>query len=337
MDFKKFGLCLALVVCVMFGSATGSRASEIHDKFVAAYDKNDKKGMTAVVKENLAAVPAEIAGMLTEAAKPTVSIEDRGSILYIAELMAGTYKDLTGDIKPLLNVKKRAFETRLSKPVRLEVKDGIAIINIPKASGEMKNYFSPDNVIIKQGDTVRWMNHDEVSHIFATMPLISAGKFFSTSVGGGKSWDFKFDKPGEYYYLCFIHQSMVGKITVEGTATVAPAAPAAAPAAEPAAPEGGPASTAPADKTVAPAPAAAPETVAPAPSAPADKTVAPADNTTGEETVAPADEPAGGETMAPAPDDGTEDPSAVSPDDQSGQDQPADQDSTEQDMQTPAK
>ena len=86
---------------------------------------------------------------------------------------------------------------------------------MPKPSGDDKNIFKPDNITIKRGESVRWVNTGETEHILASMPLISVPGLFSPKVEAGQSWDYKFEKTGEYYYLCFIHKSMIGKVTVE--------------------------------------------------------------------------------------------------------------------------
>ncbi len=248
MDLKRFGILLTTAASVLLFGAAGSNASEIRDKFIGALENNDGAGMRAAVEENAAAIPAEIQTLIDEARAPETPAEEKGSKFYIAELIARTYKDITGDMKPLLEVKKRAFDAKLSEQTRPNLTEGVHIVYLPKPSGDVKNVFSPDNIVIKQGETVRWVNSDDIAHIFSTMPVISAGKFSAKSIPPGESWEFKFDKPGEYFYLCFIHQSMVGKITVEGE-----------PQAEPAA-------------ATAPAPAAVKE----APAAPAEKEATPA-------------------------------------------------------------
>lgn len=92
---------------------------------------------------------------------------------------------------------------------------GVYIIELPKAVAGEKNIFRPNNIIIKKGSTVRWVSKDETEHVFATMKLISKGAISSPRVAPGGSWEQKFDESGEYFYICFIHHSMIGKLTVE--------------------------------------------------------------------------------------------------------------------------
>lgn len=84
--------------------------------------------------------------------------------------------------------------------------------------GKIRNVFSPDNVIIKQGEKVRWVNEDKYKHLFAsTMQFLGGmGGISSPDVEPGESWEYKFEKPGEYFYMCFIHRGMLGKVTVMG-------------------------------------------------------------------------------------------------------------------------
>ena len=241
MKLRKSGFCLAIFASVLFLSGAPARASEITDLYIKAMDKNDKAALDGIVKYKKDAIPGEIQSLLEHARAPETTPEDRDSLLYIAEHMAIRYKDQTGDFAPLLEVKKRTFDSRLSAPVTPELVDGARIVDIPRASGDVKNIFVPDNIVVKLGDTVRWTNSDEIAHVFSTMGAISAGKFYASNIPAGESWEFKFDKPGEYFYICFIHQSMVGKVTVEGAeteteATSAPATPEAPEVAEAPAP-----------------------------------------------------------------------------------------------------
>jgi plastocyanin len=112
-------------------------------------------------------------------------------------------------------VKKISFEVRLSPPVVSTSVDGIHIIDMPGVTEEVKNGFNPDNIIIKKGETVRWINSDEIEHIFSSTFFIGKGGISSPSIKPGEGWEYKFENTGEYFYICFIHRSMIGAITVE--------------------------------------------------------------------------------------------------------------------------
>lgn len=293
MKLKKIGLSLAIIASVLFWGGAPANASEITDLYMKALQKNDQASMNGIIKYKKDAIPGEIQGLIEKAQAPEATAEEKESFFYVAEHMAIRYKDVTGDFAPLIEVKKRSFDSRLSAPVTPEMTDGARIINIPMSSEHVKNIFEPDNIVVNLGDTVRWTNSDKIAHVFATMSAISAGRFSVSSIAPGESWEYKFEKPGEYFYICFIHQSMIGKITVKDPSKAAPeagAAPAPAPATPAAATES---STAPAPPVVS----ATPDT----PAAPAI-TPTPAETATPEAGAAPAPaEPAAAEGSAPAP------------------------------------
>jgi plastocyanin len=72
------------------------------------------------------------------------------------------------------------------------------------------NAFSPDNLSIKVGDTVTWVNNDSYSH---TVKAVK-GEFDSGDMASGAKFSFTFGKEGTYDYICGIHTFMTGKIVV---------------------------------------------------------------------------------------------------------------------------
>lgn len=214
MDFKKITILLAFFLAFLSAAPSKSAGSEIMKKFTEALDSQNLKLMSSVVADNKDKIPAEIKALLDGAVLPSTPAEERDSRFFLAERVAAVYRDVTGDAGPLKTVKKTNFESRLSQPVRLTPINGVYAVET-LYTDEAKNFFRPDNIIIKAGETVRWSNHDKAAHIFASMPFIGEGGIFSTKVEPGGSWEYRFDKPGEYYYICFIHKVMYGKITVE--------------------------------------------------------------------------------------------------------------------------
>lgn len=201
-------------VIALSGVARGAE-SEIRKSFIEARETNNAVLMTKIVEDNKDKIPAEIQSLLDEALSGKATVEEQDGLLYMAELMAKEYKDVAGNASYLITVKKAAFDVKLPQPaVRLDAKDGIYVIEMPPHQDGAQNIFKPENVIIKKG-TVKWVNNDVSAHIFATISLISAGVIRSPSVEPGQSWEYKFERPGEYFYICFIHRSMKGKITVE--------------------------------------------------------------------------------------------------------------------------
>jgi plastocyanin len=71
--------------------------------------------------------------------------------------------------------------------------------------------FRPPEIRVVAGTTVTWTNEDEVAHtvqddggLFPESPDIATGETFS----------FTYDDPGTYPYICGIHPSMKGTVTV---------------------------------------------------------------------------------------------------------------------------
>jgi plastocyanin len=76
--------------------------------------------------------------------------------------------------------------------------------------------FEPANATINAGDTVTWTNDEAVPHdVDGSGP---GGNFSSGPEGGmmeGDTYEFTFDEPGEYDYVCRVHApGMAGTITV---------------------------------------------------------------------------------------------------------------------------
>jgi plastocyanin len=201
----------------MLFCATGFAAeASISEAFIAAYGDNDQEKLHKIVEDNAEKIPAEIKTLIYSTMGPKVEPSKKEATLYIAEQMAIVYKDVTGDFEPIREVKREQFESKLSVPVRSVAKKGVHIIETPKKTKEGRyNFFSPDNMIIKKGETVRWSNTDKIAHLFASFSIIGKGGLFTPNIDPGANWDYTFEEAGEYYYLCFIHKGMLGKITVE--------------------------------------------------------------------------------------------------------------------------
>lgn len=218
MHSKRLWSCLTLIAVFALSDISYSFESKIVVDFLAAYDAKDAVGMTEITEKNKEKIPSEVLALLYEAVLPKTTEEDRKANFFIAELLAKSYKDATGDLEPLLNVKRTVFESKLTQPLTSATEGGVHIVELPEANENETNIFKPDNIIIKQGETVRWMNRDTVAHVFASMRFIGIEGIFTPKIQPGESWEYKFEKPGDYYYLCFIHMGMVGKVTVEPAA-----------------------------------------------------------------------------------------------------------------------
>lgn len=75
---------------------------------------------------------------------------------------------------------------------------------------EIKNFsFVPEAITIKKGETIEWINRDPVQH-----NAVSQGLFSSEVLNQDQIFSFKFENTGTYDYICTIHPSMKGKVTV---------------------------------------------------------------------------------------------------------------------------
>jgi plastocyanin len=69
------------------------------------------------------------------------------------------------------------------------------------------NAFSAANITVPVGTTVVWTNQDRDTHtVTSTMRLFDSGGLYPFS--------HTFTEPGVYNYICTIHSSMRGKVTV---------------------------------------------------------------------------------------------------------------------------
>lgn len=70
--------------------------------------------------------------------------------------------------------------------------------------------FAPANLSVSTGDTVTWINMDDVSHtVTADNDAFDSGAF-----GHGASFQLTAGPPGVYTYFCQIHPFMKGTLTV---------------------------------------------------------------------------------------------------------------------------
>ncbi len=183
-------------------------------QFSDALYKQDALKMESIVEGHKGEMPDKIDKLIETALKPELTKEEREQKFYILERLATVYKDITGELAPLKMVKKRSFESRLTPAVVSTEAGGLHVVETISTE-TIKNLFSPDNIIISSGDTVRWDNKDATTHLLASvLTSVGEGGLFSARVEPGQSWQYKFNTPGEYYYICFIHKIMYGKVLV---------------------------------------------------------------------------------------------------------------------------
>jgi plastocyanin len=70
--------------------------------------------------------------------------------------------------------------------------------------------FAPASTSVHVGDTITWTNQDVAPHTATA----SDGSFNTGSISQGKSGSHTFTKAGSFAYICSIHPSMKGTVTV---------------------------------------------------------------------------------------------------------------------------
>jgi len=64
-----------------------------------------------------------------------------------------------------------------------------------------------------RGDTAEIRGRDK-AHVTGIFDFLSDGYFFESGLVPGASFERTFTRAGDHYYICRIHRSMTGKITV---------------------------------------------------------------------------------------------------------------------------
>jgi plastocyanin len=70
--------------------------------------------------------------------------------------------------------------------------------------------FEPATITVARGDTVSWINKDPFPHT-----VTDRGVFDSGEIAAGKSWKWTARKAGVYDYVCTLHPTMKGSVTVK--------------------------------------------------------------------------------------------------------------------------
>jgi len=75
--------------------------------------------------------------------------------------------------------------------------------------------YDPPKLTIKAGETVEWTNKDDKDHTVTPDDPDAWGGKGSDNLGGGDTFQQKFDKKGKFGYHCQYHPRMKGVITVD--------------------------------------------------------------------------------------------------------------------------
>jgi plastocyanin len=72
--------------------------------------------------------------------------------------------------------------------------------------------FKPQTATAKVGEQVTWTNKDQIAHTVTSKD--APEKFDSGTLSGGDTFSFTPKKAGTYQYVCLIHPSQTGTLTV---------------------------------------------------------------------------------------------------------------------------
>jgi plastocyanin len=70
--------------------------------------------------------------------------------------------------------------------------------------------FIPERIEVAPGDTVTWTNKDFLPHTVTA----TGAKLESGELGPNKSWKHKFGRKGDIPYICRLHPTMKGFVSV---------------------------------------------------------------------------------------------------------------------------
>ena len=75
--------------------------------------------------------------------------------------------------------------------------------------------FGPDQLTVKPGTTVTWINEDDIPHT-----VVATNKAFrSKALDTDDKFSFTFTTPGSYEYFCSLHPHMKAMVMVVGQGT----------------------------------------------------------------------------------------------------------------------
>ncbi len=209
-------IVLAIAVVFFIIPPASAELTELGRDFSDALIVNDTQKMNRLVVTNKADIPREVANILRDAGLGGATGEDKEALFHMGEKMARSYMDNFAESAPLKDVKRARFESMLGPLTETESRGGAHIVKIPlSAKNGPSNFFKPDNLLISKGESVVWVNEDTHSHVFASVTVIGEGGIFAPGIEPGGSWKYRFKRAGEYYYICFIHKGMIGKVTVK--------------------------------------------------------------------------------------------------------------------------
>lgn len=97
-------------------------------------------------------------------------------------------------------------------PALLALVSFVALAEQTVEVGIEKYLFTPQEISIRQGDTVKWVNHEKRTSHSVVFP--QEGGRESERLFPEESWERRFELPGRYEYHCGPHPEMKGVVLV---------------------------------------------------------------------------------------------------------------------------
>ncbi len=103
--------------------------------------------------------------------------------------------------------------------LRIALAAALALVLLPLAPAAPTRHtvtieamrFVPETLTVQRGDRVVWVNKD----LFPHTATAHGGTFDSGSMAPGSSWTYVAREPGRHRYLCSLHPTMTGTLTVQ--------------------------------------------------------------------------------------------------------------------------
>jgi len=164
---------------------------------------------------------------IEQATDPTMEREEPGAQMAdpFADIAEKVKQKTTTDTTAQDEVVREAKQSMQNEEEFMEqVTEGVpktVNITIPEGTAlpgceENNACYMPADVNVFPGSTVIWTNVDTAAHTVTSGSAQSGpdGKFDSSLIPAGNTWEERFDKVGNYPYFCQVHPWMTGEVTV---------------------------------------------------------------------------------------------------------------------------
>jgi plastocyanin len=115
---------------------------------------------------------------------------------------------------PVPNAELETIEAEMAAAAAASPAANTSSTESAAAAVKITSAFEPEDLTVEIGTTVTWTNEDTLPHtVVAVDPVIEA--LASPVLNTGDVFSFTFTEPGTVHYICSIHPSMKGSVTVK--------------------------------------------------------------------------------------------------------------------------